>query len=223
MEGLSDDFDVIAVDCLGCGQSDDPPRGFALRDYADCLAGFLTALGMDRAHVGGLSFGSMYALVLYRFQPQRPRSLILAGAYAGWAGSLPPAEVALRVQWVNDILDRPVDEWGPDFLATVYGDDVPPGVLEEAMEILRDLRPDGFRPVTEAFFDADLRDVLPQITVPTLLLYGERDERSPRNVAEDLHRQIRGSQLVVVPGVGHGINAEAPEEFNAAVREFISA
>ena len=115
------------------------------------------------------------------------------------------------------------DEWGPDFLATVYRDDVPAGVLGEAMEILRDLRPDGFRPVTEAFFDADLRDVLPQITVPTLLMYGERDERSPRNVAEDLHRQIRGSQLVVVPGVGHGINAEAPDDFNAAVREFISA
>ena len=222
LEGLSDDFDVIAVDCLGCGQSDDPPRGFALRDYADCLAGFLTALGMDRAHVGGLSFGSMYALVLYRFQPQRPRSLILAGAYAGWAGSLPPAEVALRVQWVNDVLDRTVAEWGPDFLATVHRDQTPTTVLQEAMGILNDLRPSGFRPVTEAFFDADLRDVLPRIVVPTLLIYGERDERSPRHVAEELHAQIRGSRLLVVPDAGHGINTEAPEEFNAAVRQFLS-
>ena len=89
------------------------------------------------------------------------------------------------------------------------------------MEILRDLRPDGFGPVTEAFFDADLRDVLPQITVPTLLLSGERDERSPLYVAKDMQAQIGGSRLVVVPGVGHGINAEAPEEFNAAVREFL--
>ncbi|MBA3339046.1 MAG: alpha/beta hydrolase [Geodermatophilaceae bacterium] len=223
LDGLSDEFDVIAVDCPGCGGSADPPKGFTLRDYADTLAGFLAALGVDHPHVGGLSFGSIYALVFYRFHPQIPRSLILAGAYAGWAGSLPPSEVRRRMEWVTDILDRPVDDWGPDFLATVYGDDVPPGVLEEAMEILRDVRPEGFRPVTKAFFDADLRDVLPQITVPTLLLYGERDERSPRNVAEDLHRQIRGSELVVVPGVGHGINAEAPDEFNAAVRDFISA
>lgn len=223
LDGLCDDFDVIAVDCPGCGGSADPPEGFALPDYANVLAGFLAALGVDHPHVGGLSFGSMYALVFYRLHPQIPRSLILAGAYAGWAGSLPPSEVLRRMEWVTDVLDRPVDEWGPDFLATVHHDDVPRGVLEEAMEILRDLRPDGFRPVAEAFFDADLHDVLPQITVPTLLLYGERDERSPLNVAEDLQSQIRGSQLVVVPGAGHGINAEAPQEFNAAVREFLTS
>ncbi len=90
------------------------------------------------------------------------------------------------------------------------------------MTILRDLRPGGFGPVTKAFFAADLREGLPQIGVPTLLLYGERDERSPLPVAQDLHAMIRGSQLIVVPGVGHGINVEAPEEFNAAVREFLS-
>ena len=222
LNGLSNDFDVIAVDCAGCGGSADPPEGFTLRDYADTLAGFLAALGVDHPHVGGLSFGSMYALVFYRHHPRVPRSLILAGAYAGWAGSLTQAEVARRKQWVLDIIDRPVDECGPDFLTTVYRDPMPPGVVEEAMEILRDLRPDGFRPVTEAFFDADLRDVLPQITVPTLLLSGERDERSPLHVANDLHAQIGGSRLVVVPGTGHGINVEAPEEFNAAVREFLS-
>lgn len=222
LDGLSDDFDVIAVDCPGCGGSDDPPEGFTLPDYADTLAGFLTAIGVERPHVGGLSFGSMYALVFYGQHPQTPRSLILAGAYAGWAGSLPASEVARRMEWVDDVLSRPVAEWGQDFLSTVYRDDAPPAVLEEAMGILRDLRPDGFRPVSEAFFDADLRDVLPRITVPTLLLYGERDERSPLPVAQDLHTMIRGSQLVVLPGVGHGVNAEAPKEFNATVRDFLS-
>ena len=222
LDGLSDDFDVIAVDCPGCGRSADPPPGFELPDYADALAGFLAALGVQHPHVGGLSFGSMYALVFYGQHPQIPRSLILAGAYAGWAGSLPPTEVARRMEWVNDVLSRPVAEWGPNFLATVYRDDVPTGVLEQAMTILRDLRPGGFGLVTKAFFTADLREILPQIGVPTLLLYGERDERSPLPVAQDLHAMIRGSQLVVLPGVGHGINAEAPEEFNAAVREFLS-
>ena len=202
LDGLSADFDVIAVDCAGCGCSADPPTGFALPDYADALAGFLAALGVDHPHVGGLSFGSMYALVFYRHHPQIPRSLILAGAYAGWAGSLPRTEVARRMEWVNDVLNRPVDEWGLDFLAKVYRDPTPPDVIAEAMEILRDLRPDGFGPVTEAFCYADLCNVLPQINVPTLLLYGERDERSPLSVAQDLHAMIRGSQLVVVPGSG---------------------
>src|SRR4051812_37214192 len=58
LDGLSDRFDVIAPDCLGCGQSDDPPTGFTLRDYADVVAGFAEALGLDQVHLGGVSFGS---------------------------------------------------------------------------------------------------------------------------------------------------------------------
>lgn len=222
MDGLSDDFDVIAVDCPGCGGSDDPPPGFTLREYADTLAGFLEVLGVEHPHVGGLSFGSMYALVLYRHHPEVPRSLILASAYAGWVASLPPDEVARRKRWAIDVLDQPVDDWGPAFLATVYREPIAPAALAEAMDILHDVRPSGWRPATEAFFDADLRDVLPQISVPTLLLYGEQDERSPMTVAKNMHGKIHGSRLVVLPGGGHGMNTEAPEEFNSAVREFLS-
>ena len=222
LDGLSSTFDVIAVDCPGCGQSDDPPDGFTLQDFSDCLAGFLAVLGVQHPHVCGLSFGSMYALALYRHHPEIARSLILASAYAGWAGSLPPEELARRKQWVSEVLDRPVDEWGPGFLATVYADSAPPEALAEGMDILRDVRPDGFRPATAAFLDADLRDVLPLITVPTLLLYGGRDERSPIDVAKDMHAQISGSRLVVLPDVGHGINSEAPESFNAAALDFLT-
>jgi pimeloyl-ACP methyl ester carboxylesterase len=69
--------------------------------------------------------------------------------------------------------------------------------------------------------EADLRDVLPRIAVPTLLLYGELDERSPLKVARELHDRIPGSRLVVINGVGHSVNVEAPEEFNAQVRTFL--
>ncbi|MEJ7704813.1 MAG: alpha/beta hydrolase [Geodermatophilaceae bacterium] len=200
-----------------------PPDGFTLQDFSDSLAGFLAVLGVRHPHVCGLSFGSMYALALYRHHPKISQSLILASAYAGWAGSLSPDELAQRKRWASEVLDRPVDEWGPGFLSTVYADSTPPEVLAEAMDILRDVRPRGFRTATAAFFDADLRDVLPLIRVPTLLLYGGRDERSPMDVAKDLHAQIRGSHLVVLPEVGHGINSEAPERFNAAVREFLSS
>ena len=72
-------------------------------------------------------------------------------------------------------------------------------------------------------FDAeDVRDVLPRIDVPTLLLYGDRDVRAPRAVAEALQASIdRRLRLVMLPGVGHVRNVEAPEEFNAAVRDFL--
>src|SRR6266545_8232037 len=98
LEGLADDFTVTAWDAPGCGGSSDPPETFRLPDYADCLAGFIQALDLGRPHVGGLSWGGGLALELYRRHPQVPRSLVLASAYAGWAGSLPPEVVAERVE-----------------------------------------------------------------------------------------------------------------------------
>jgi pimeloyl-ACP methyl ester carboxylesterase len=69
--------------------------------------------------------------------------------------------------------------------------------------------------------EADLRDVLPRIAVPTLLLWGGADVRSPLTVAEDLLAQIPGSDLVVIPGAGHLSNVEADERFNSEVRSFL--
>jgi pimeloyl-ACP methyl ester carboxylesterase len=71
--------------------------------------------------------------------------------------------------------------------------------------------------------ETDLTAALPRIEVPVLLLRGERDVRSPRRIAEDMHAAIPRSELVVVPGAGHEVNVERPGEFNAAVRRFLLA
>ena len=73
-----------------------------------------------------------------------------------------------------------------------------------------------------ALAEADLRDVLPQIDVPTLLLYGDRDARAPLDVTDALRAAIPGSRLVVLPGVGHVSSVEAPDRFNAEVRTFLA-
>ncbi len=88
IDDLSDDFTVIAWDAPGAGRSSDPPESFRMSDYADCLAGFVATLGVGRPHVAGISFGGALALELYRRHTTLPATLILAGAYAGWAGSL---------------------------------------------------------------------------------------------------------------------------------------
>ena len=78
--------------------------------------------------------------------------------------------------------------------------------------------------MARSFAQADLRDVLPGIRVPTLLLYGDADRRSPLGtIAADLHEQIPGSRLRILPGAGHMANLEAPDRFNAEVREFLSS
>jgi alpha/beta hydrolase fold len=57
LEALSDEFTVVAWDAPGCGGSFDPPEDYGLYGYADCLAAFVEALGLERPHVLGLSFG----------------------------------------------------------------------------------------------------------------------------------------------------------------------
>ena len=216
LDDLSDEFTVVAWDAPGCGRSSDPPEGFLLDGYADCLAGLVDVLGLDRPHVAGLSFGATLALELYRRHPGVPRTLVLASAYAGWAGSLPPDEVERRLASVTRDSYLPTAELAGHLLA-----DAPPGMADEVRAIAADLHPQGSRIMACAMAEADLRDMLPRIRVPTLLLHGEDDVRAPSAVAEELHARIPGSELVVVPSAGHQLNWEAADRFTALVRDFL--
>jgi pimeloyl-ACP methyl ester carboxylesterase len=218
---LSDEFTVVAWDAPGSGRSSDPPESFSLPDYADCLAGFVDALGLGRAHVAGLSFGGGLALELFRRHPAIPMSLVLAGAYAGWAGSLPPEVVEERLQQVLQLADLPPDRFVRGVMPTLFSESVSAEMVEEFAVSVSEFHPAGLRAMARTFAEADLRDVLPRIDVPTLLLYGDKDVRAPLNVAEKLHAAIPRSRLVVMPGVGHVSNVEAAELFNAEVRAFL--
>ena len=224
VDGLADEFTVLAWDAPGCGRSSDVPESWRMPEYADALAAWLRATGIERPHVLGLSWGSTVALELYRRHPQVPASLILASAYAGWAGSLSPEETAARLEGVLAVADLPLEEVLEAFPG-VLSAAAPPGLLEELTVMWADntgsRKPGGYRAMAHSMAEADLRDVLPRIEVPALLLYGELDQRAPLQVANELHERIPSSQLVVIKGVGHSANVEAPEEFNAHVRTFI--
>jgi pimeloyl-ACP methyl ester carboxylesterase len=99
----------------------------------------------------------------------------------------------------------------------------PAELAKEVEASLSAFHPAGQRVIVSAFGDQDLRDVLQRVAVPTLLLDGGQDVRSPLSVGEGLHALIPGSRLEVMPGVGHVSNIEAPEQFNAAVRAFLQS
>ncbi|MEV6336994.1 alpha/beta hydrolase [Nocardia vinacea] len=221
LESLADEYTVIAWDAPGCGRSDDPPEGVRLGYYADTLAGLIRGLGLEHPHVLGLSFGGGLAIELYHRHPGVPRSLILVGAYAGWAGSLPADVVDERVRRIREETQRPPAEWAESYLPTFFATPIPREWIDEMLAIMSDSRPSGMVAILSAFAEADLRDVLPTIAVPTLILNGELDERAPLRIAEGLHANIPGSQLVVIPGVGHCCNLEAPKAFDAVVRHFL--
>jgi pimeloyl-ACP methyl ester carboxylesterase len=223
LDGLSDDFTVVAWDAPGCGGSFDPPEDFGLAGYADCLADFIDALGLARPHVCGLSFGGGLAIELARRHRALPRSLVLASAYAGWAGSLGREEAERRRAEFLRNADRPLEDVVREFTTTLFTDSVPHEVVDEAVDVmLGATRAAGMRAMGNAFADADLRDALSSIDVPTLLIYGDADQRSPPYpVGEALHSGIPGSRLIVFEGPGHVVNLEEPERFNDEVRSFL--
>lgn len=221
LETLSDELTVVAWDAPGCGASSDPPAAFGLADYANCVVGLVDALRLERPSVGGLSFGAGLALEIYGRRPELPRSLVLAGAYAGWKGSLPAEEVEARLAQAVADAHRPPEQWVERYLPTFFAGDVSQEARDELVAMMLDTRPAGLVPMVHAFADADLRPVLARIAVPTLLLYGDADVRSPLRVAEELHAAIPTSQLVVLPGVGHVTNVEAPDVFNDELRRFL--
>jgi pimeloyl-ACP methyl ester carboxylesterase len=221
LDDLSDAYTVVAWDAPGCGRSSDPPTRFLMRDYADCLAAFIEALGLDRPHVAGLSFGGTLALELYRRHPDIPRTLVLASAYTGWAGSLRPEEAAQRLEAVTRDSHLPGEQFAAVWLPTLLTEGAPADLIGELRGIIADFHPHGARTMARAMATADLRDVLAHIDVPTLLVYGDADVRAPRTLAEELHDRIPTSTLVVLPQVGHQLNIEAADRFNAALRDFL--
>ena len=222
VEELSDVFTVIAWDAPGCGDSTDPPATFRMPHYADTLAAFLDGLDLVRPHVLGLSWGSTLALELYRRHPGIPRTLVLASAYAGWAGSLPAPEVDERLRETLEALSHPPESLARSLASSLFTERAPTATVDEAVRVMAGFRPSGAEPMLHAMAEADLRDVLPSIAVPTLLLYGEDDERSPIAVAHEMLGAIPGSTLVMLPAAGHQNNLEAADRFNEVVRDFLT-
>ncbi len=220
LEDLSDEFTVIAWDTPGTGGSSDPPEWFRSPGFADCLAGFIDALGLVRPHLVGLSFGGVVALELFRRHPEIPRTLVLAGAYAGWAGSMSPQRAEERLRFCLRAAELSPREFVDAMLPSMFCD-AKTARVAKFVASMRSFSPAGFRLLARASAEADLRDVLAHINVPTLLLYGDRDVRAPIPIAEALHAAIPRSRLVVLSGVGHVSCVEAPQQFNREVRDFI--
>ncbi|HEX6350811.1 MAG TPA: alpha/beta hydrolase [Candidatus Dormibacteraeota bacterium] len=219
---LADRYRVVAWDAPGCGSSSVPPSSWSLAEYAECLAGFIDALGLESPHVVGNSFGGSLALKVYDHSPAKLRSLVLADTYAGWSGSFPPEIVEQRLNWSLPDLDLPVDQvvtkWLPGFVTQAAAEPI----VTEMASIISDFNREGMRVMIQALAEADLRDVLPRVAVPVLLVWGGQDVRSPLEVAKAMRSQISTSRLVVLRGAGHLSHVEAPARFNEELRRFFA-
>lgn len=219
LEGLADEFTVVAWDEPGAGGSSDLPEGFDLADFADCLAALIEALELGPAHLAGLSWGGTVVLELYRRHPRLVATLIMIDTYAGWKGSLPAEEVRVRVAGARQMLAAPPEAFDPT-LPGLFAGDPPAQFVPLLAAVSADVRPATLGCQLTLMAGADQRDLLPRIAVPTLLIWGEQDARSPLYVARQFDTAIPDTELVVIEGAGHVSNLEQPERVNQAVRQF---
>jgi pimeloyl-ACP methyl ester carboxylesterase len=213
---LANEFTVVAWDEPGAGRSDDLPADFGLADYAHCLAAVIDALALGPAHVAGLSWGGTVVLELYRHHPECVASLTFADSYAGWKGSLPAEEVRTRIEGVREMLAAG-ERYDPPGL---FAGEPPSEFAALLEEMTIAARPASLAGQLSVMAEADERDLLPRIAVPTLLIWGDADTRSPLSVARQFETAIPGAELVVIAGAGHVSNLDQPGSFNEALRRF---
>lgn len=220
---LARDHTVITWDAPGFGQSSDIDEDWRAPQFGDALARFMAVVGVERAHIVGHSFGTMVALSLFQHHPAAPASLVLIGGYAGWAGSLPSEEVARRLQMFLRMAELG-DAFDPKSYPGFFSNRIPADRDAALATIMREnIRPATIRAAGHTAAETDLRPVLPTVNVPTLVLHGEADARSPLANAEMLHGAIPTSQLVVLPGLGHAAVVEDPEACAEEIRRFVAA
>ena len=200
-------FDMVSYDQRGLGRSDKPDLAYTMADYADDAAALMGALGLEKAHVIGVSFGGMVAQELVLRHPGRVDRLVLACTSPGGAGgaSFPFHEIEhlkgeARAKHLMPISDTRRDAAWAGANPELYAQFVAMGASDPFEgEPGREM---GARRQLEARAHHDTWDRLDQITAPTLIAAGRYDGIALPATQENLASRIRGSTLRFFEG-GH--------------------
>ena len=210
---LSAQHRVIWFDNRGVGDTVAPRRPVSIRAFADDAAALLDHLGVERAHVVGISIGGMIAQHVAHRHPDRLRSLTLIATHAGGRRAVLPTAQGLRLFLQANFDRRQRGDallnllMTPEFLETADRERIKADLAEE-LGIRSGLARLG---QLGAVLSHDMRRHLPRLgQVPTLVIKPDRDVLiHPRN-SDHLARRIPGARLVTVPDVGHGLLREHP-------------
>jgi len=210
---------VLAVDLPGHGRSDGPPPP-SIAAMADWVAAAIVAVGVEQAAIVGHSMGSLVAIEAAARHPGKVRSLGLVGA----AAAIPVHPDLLAAAAANDhaAIDM-VAIWGHGQHAGLGGSRAPGlWMLGGAVRVLERARP-GVLSNDLAACNAyqDGAAAAAKITQPTALVLGERDLMTPLKAGKALATAIAGSRTVTLPGAGHMLMAEHPDEVLKALASVV--
>lgn len=199
---------VLVPDLPGHGRSAPPGHG-SIESYAAAVEGFLAALEIPRAMIGGHSMGAAIALMLALRQPEAVAGLVLFGG----AGRLPVAPVLLAAL-------RAEPERAHELLVTMlWGDTAPEAVRTQTLKRLRAVDPAVLYGDYRACDAFDLTGRLGAIAAPALVIAGEFDRMVSPERSRALASELPAAELVMLPGAGHMLALQQP----AAAREAVLA
>ncbi|MCL6684787.1 alpha/beta fold hydrolase [Sphingomonas alba] len=208
---------AIAFDYPGYGESG-LLDGASRDDFAAAILAAMDALGVERAHVCGLSLGGVVAIAMHARAPGRCASLILADTFAmhpDGQGIFERSTEASRTIGMRALAEGRID--------VLLGSEATPELRAECVEAMAAIDPAAYRMGAEAVWLADQVERARAIGVPTLVLCGSEDRITPPALSEELVGLIPGASLEPIERAGHLANAEQPAAFNAAVDKFLSA
>jgi pimeloyl-ACP methyl ester carboxylesterase len=228
------DHRVVAVDLPGFGASEMPDWQISISGYGRWLDALYDALGIDVAAVVGNSMGGFISAELAIAYPARVERLVLVSAagltvehqrhdrtlavlrtldrrlaaYAGWLGTR------------SDTLARRPRARRMIFGLVAHRPDLLPGPL--VAEQIRGSGKAGFVPALDALTSYPIRDRLPEIACPTLIVWGAKDWLVPVGDADEFARLIPNARKVVWPETGHMAMLERPAAFNRLLAAFLA-
>lgn len=206
---------AIAFDYPGYGDSDAAAEGTSRDDLAAAILSAMRELGVEKAHVCGLSLGGVVAIAMHALAAERCASLIIADSFA-----VHPDGQGIYDRSVAGSADlRAFAEARAGFLLAQPCDHA---VRREVIDTMARIDPVAYRIGAAAVWLANQRQRASAIEVPTLILCGDDDKPTPPALSEELQRIIPGSRLEIIEQAGHLTNLEQPDRFNALIEGFLT-
>lgn len=219
LPALEKSFRILRYDTRGHGRSLDTPGPYTIEQLARDVLGLLDHLHLDRVSFCGLSMGGMIGMWLGVHAPQRLRKLVLSntGARIG-AAELWNARIdAVRQGGMSSLVSATLERWfSPQFRARSPHD------VARVREMLETTSANGYAACCAAIRDADLRDAIAAIRLPTLIVAGAHDPATPAADGKFLAARIPGAHYVELDAA-HLSNIEQPDRYTSELTRFLSA